>query len=861
MPFSSDTLPEAGRFVRLDGPYFRFSPQNESDQTIAAVFRFGFRTTMMLKKLFPLFVSVATFAAFSAKSLSAPIVPEPATITLVGPHAQQQLIVGETVDGLDLDLTRKVEFVSENTTVATVDVKGLVSPVSNGKAVILIRRDTDEARVTVEVRDGQKQQAVDFQNDIIPILTAGGCNSGPCHGKARGQNGFQLSLLGFDANFDYESLAKEARGRRVFLPSPEESLLLLKPSGRVPHGGGIRLAADGPEYETLLRWINAGMPRQVEKAPELTGISVTPTERIMGSEAEQQLIVTAHYSDGSTRDVTRQSHYQSNEGGIAGVDDEGLVSTTGVTGEAAITTRYMGMFAVAAVSVPLSDKVPPDVYEKLPRNNFIDELVWKKLQRLNLTPSEPAPDHDFLRRAYVDIIGRVPTAEETRTFLADQTPDRRQKLIDGLLDDPEYADHWANKWADLLRPNPYHAGIKAVLNYDNWIRDSFRRNKPYDQFVRELLTAKGGTFRNGAVTMFRDRRTPDELTTIVSQLFLGIRMECAKCHHHPNEVWGQADFYGLAAYFDRIGRKGTGISAPISGSEEFFFAGKRVAVKHPLTGEVVTAKPLFGEATVADDLEDPREVLADWVTSDDNPFFRQVMSNRVWFDMMGRGLVEPVDDLRATNPPSNPALLEALAIDLRDHGYDLKHLIRTIASSYVYSLSSVPNERNAVDTRNYSRFYRDRLRAEVLLDSVSQITGVQETYAAMPPGSTARQLWSHRIDSLFLDAFGRPDPNQNPPCERTPDTTIVQALHLMNSQKLYDKVTSDAGLAATLASSDQASDKVIEELYLSVYSRFPTAEESSAAVALLNEDSASRRKVVEGLLWAMLNTPEFVFKH
>lgn len=821
----------------------------------------------MLKK-----ISISCVAAVSgvaslsssllvASSLMAGIVPEPATVTLVGPHAQQQLIVSENVDGLDIDLTRKAEFVSENPSIATVDANGLVNPVANGKATILVRRGADEARVAVEVKDGKKQQPVDFQNDIMPILTAGACNSGPCHGKARGQNGFQLSLLGFDANFDYAALAKEARGRRVFLPSPQESLLLLKPAGQMPHGGGIRLAADGPEYETLLRWINAGMPREVENAPGLKGISVTPTERIMGREAEQQLIVTAHYSDGSSRDVTRQSHYQSNEGGIAGVDEQGLVSTTGVTGEAAITTRYMGMFAVATVSVPLRDNVPDDVYKKLPRHNFIDELVWKKLQRLNLTPSEAAPDHVFLRRAFVDIIGRVPTTEETKAFLADESPARRQRLIDQLLDDPEYADHWANKWADLLRPNPYHAGIKAVLNYDDWIRDSFRNNKPYDQFVKELLTAKGSTFRHGAVTMFRDRRAPDELTTIVSQLFLGIRLECAKCHHHPNEVWGQDDFYGLAAYFDRIGRKGRGISAPISGSEEFVFAGKRRAVKHPLTGEEVAAKPLFGEAPVSEDEDDPRDILAEWVTSDDNPFFRQVISNRVWFDMMGRGLVEPVDDLRASNPPSNPELLEALALDLRDHDYDLKHLIRTIASSYVYGLSSVPNDRNSVDTRNYSRFYRDRLRAEVLLDSVSQITGVEEEFAAMPAGSSARQLWSHRIGSLFLDAFGRPDPNQDPPCERTPDTTIVQALHLMNSQKLYDKVTSDSGLAATLASSDRESDKLVEELYLSVYSRFPTEEEKTAAVALLNEDSSSRRKVVEGLLWAMLNTPEFVFKH
>lgn len=804
-------------------------------------------------------LTVASLLA--ANVASADLVPEPQNVKLDGPHARQQLIVSETIDDLDVDQTRSVRFASQNPAVATVTAEGVVLPVADGKTEVLVEAGGSKVRVPVEVRNAAVQPKVDFENDIMPVLTAGACNSGPCHGKARGQNGFQLSLLGFDSNFDYAALAKEARGRRVFLPSPEESLLLLKPAGKVPHGGGIRLEADGQEINTVLRWIQDGMPRRIEEAPDLSEISVTPTDRIMKGGSEQQLIVTAHYSDGSTRDITRYSHYQSNEGGIAGVNEEGLVNTTGVTGEAAITTRYMGMFAIATISVPLPEKVPHEVYEKLPRQNFIDGLVWKKLERLNLTPSEAAPDHAFLRRAFIDIIGRVPTSDEAREFLGNKTSDRRQKLVDQLLESPEYADHWANKWADLLRPNPYRAGIKAVLNYDHWIRDSFRKNKPYDQFVRELLTAKGSTFRNGAVTLFRDRRSPDELTTIVSQLFLGIRLECAKCHHHPNEVWGQDDFYGLAAYFDRIGRKGRGVSPPISGSEEFFFAGKRRAVKHPLTGEEVVAKPLFGEAPVGDDISDPRDVLADWVTSDSNPYFRQVIANRVWFDMMGRGLVEAVDDLRASNPPSNAELLEALAVDLRDHDYDLKHLIRTIANSYVYGLSSVPNDRNSVDTRNYSRYYRDRLRAEVLLDSVSQITGVDEKFAAMPAGSNARQLWSHRIGSLFLDAFGRPDPNQDPPCERTPETTIVQALHLMNSQKLHDKVKSDAGRIATIATGDLSSKQIIEELYLSVYSRFPSDEELAAATALLEQDSSNRRTTVEELLWAMLNTPEFVFKH
>ena len=705
------------------------------------------------------------------------------------------------------------------------------------------------------------ERAIDFENDIIPILTAGGCNSGPCHGKSRGQGGFKLSLFGFDPDFDHGALSREGRGRRVFLLSPEQSLLLLKPSGRVPHGGGQRLPADGPDYQLFKRWVETGMNRRAPGAPKLERVTVDPSEKLMGLNKQQQLTVTAHYSDGSSRDVTSLAAYRSNEDGIASADDSGLVTTTKITGEAAIMARYVGMIGVSTISVPLPGDVPSSLYEQLPRSNFIDDLVWKKLQRLGLTPSDPASDGTFLRRVTPDIIGRVPTADEVRAFIADDSADKRAKLIDRLLEHPEYADHWANKWADLVRPNPYRAGIKAVLNYDNWIRTAFRENRPYNQFVYEQLTATGSTFRNGAVVMFRDRRSPDELTTMTTQLFLGIRLECAKCHQHPNESWSQNHFYSFAAYFDGIGRKGRGVSPPISGSEEYVFAGKRKGVKHPLTGAVMAATPLFGEAPVSEADDDPRTVLADWITSDENPFFRQVMANRVWRDMMGRGLVEPVDDLRASNPPSNPELLEALAVDFRDHGYDLKHLIRRIASSYVYGLSSLPGDRNKSDTRNYSRFYRERMRAEVLLDSVSQITGVPETFAAMPPGSTSRQLWSHRITSLFLDAFGRPDPNQDPPCERTPDTTIVQALHLMNSQSVYNKVTSDAGVAAALGTGELSNEDVIDDLYLSIYARFPTDDEKSATAGFLTENADERRKAVQDLMWAMLNTPEFIFKH
>ena len=699
-----------------------------------------------------------------------------------------------------------------------------------------------------------------FELDVMPILSVAGCNSGHCHGKSRGQNGFALSLLGFDADFDYASIVEEGRGRRLFPAAPQQSLLLLKASAQLPHGGGERLKPGGENYETLLRWIERGMPRRTAEDPTLVQIAMLPAEHPLAAGAKQPLVVTAYYSNDSTRDVTRLSAFQSSDTAVARVSPAGLIEAGKLSGETTIMARYMGQIKTWNVMIPAETHVPDAAYAKLPRYNFIDDLVWQKLRQAGVTPSPSADDAKFLRRAYLDVIGRLPKPDEARAFLADKAPDKRARLVDALLARPEYADFWANKWADLLRPNPYRVGIKATLNFDGWIRDAFRRNLPYDQFVRELITAKGSTWTNGAATLFRDRRSSDEITTIVSQLFLGVRLECAKCHHHPFEVWGQDDFYGLAAYFARVGYKGAGISAPISGGEEIIFVAPSGLVKHPLTGQPVTPKPLFGTAPPVDLAGDPRTALAAWITSDDNRLFGQVAVNRVWTELLGRGIVEPVDNLRATNPPSNAPLIEALAREFRSQHYDLKKLLRTIMTSYVYGLSSLPNERNQADTRNYSRHYRQRLRAETLLDAVSDITGVTESFAAMPAGSRATQLWTHRVDSLFLDAFGRPDPNQDPPCERTGDTTMVQALHLMNAPNLHHKVTDDQSCAVRLAASDKKPPEIVEELYLLAYSRYPTAGELSSLVPLFGASAAERRRTAEDLLWALLNTPEFVFK-
>ena len=708
--------------------------------------------------------------------------------------------------------------------------------------------------------------AVTFETDVQPLLTRLGCNSGACHGKSRGQNGFALSLLGFDSDFDYAALVGEARGRRVFQAAPESSLVLRKASGQVPHGGGKRLEVGSPHFEILRRWIEAGAPRTPADAPQLVSVTAEPATRSLAPQESFALRVIARYSDGSRRDVTDAAAYQSNDKTIAAVAEgtDGVIKAGPVPGEAAIMARYMNFIAVCGVTIPLPGNVPDTAYEQLPRSNEIDDLVWKKLKMLGVLPSPAAGDTTFHRRAYLRAIGRLPTPEETLAFLADTRAGKRERLVDRLLERPEYADFWANKWADLLRPNPYRAGIKAVWNLDAWLRTAFRRNQPYDQFVRELLTARGSTWHNGATVIFRDRPDTVEIGASVSQLFLGVRLECAKCHHHPFEVWSQDDFYGFASFFSRVGHKGAGLSPPISGGEEMIFTTASGRLNHGRTGEPVSPKLLAGMPLTLGPEQDPREVLVDWMTAPDNPYFAKVMANRVWAELMGQGLVDPVDDMRATNPPSNEPLLEFLARDFRQQGYDIKKLIRRIMTSSVFGLSSTPSERNVADVRNFSRYYRQRMRAEVLLDAVNDVLGVEEDFAAMPAGSRATQVWTYRASSFFLDTFGRPDPNQDPPCERTSESTAPQILHLMNSPALNQKLLLDtarpAKLAAAIDSNEKGdpNEKIVEEAYLLVYSRLPRDDERQAALEFLTKGEP-RRRAVEDLFWALLNTPEFLF--
>ncbi len=786
----------------------------------------------------------------------APLRLEPAAPVLIGSDARQQLLVTAAKDGRDLDVTAGAKFQSSNPAIALVRADGVILPVGDGTARITATVDNLESSIDVTIRDAHTSLPLHFVNDIIPLLTKAGCNSGGCHGKQSGQNGFKLSVFGNDAEADYESLIHEGRGRRLFPAVPAQSLLLAKAVNRVPHGGGRRLEEDSIEYRRLLRWVNAGVPRGADDAVQVVRIEVHPRQRVMTERARQQLLVTAHYSDGTVRDVTHETLFSSNDETLAQVDPRGRIATTMLAGEAAIVARYRDHVASSRITVPLNkDLAIPAELAKWNRSHFIDNLVAAKWEQLHLFPSAEADDATFHRRVFLDLIGKLPTTSEVTAFLSDTRGDKRTQLVDTLLARPEYADYWSLKWADLLRINREDLGPKPAYQYHQWLRNSLAQNQPYHEFVRELITAQGSNERNGAVNFYTAFPNPNDLSIAVSQVFLGVRLECARCHHHPYEKWGQIDFYGLAAFFPKVQKKKG------DGTELLFFVADKGDVKHPKTGAVVNPQVLLGKPLDPATISDPRQALADWMTSPQNPFVARTLVNRVWAQLMGRGLVEPIDDMRETNPSTNEPLLEALTQDFIAHRMDIRQLIRTIVTSRVYGLSSQPNVSNSRDTQNYSRAYRKRLGAEVLLDAVSDVTGDIQSFAGMPPGTRAVQLWDHRLPSSFLDTFGRPQRKTVCQCERVSETSLGQVLHLMNAPVVSDKITSPSGRAATLAASERTVDEIIAELYLATFGRSPREAELTAARDAFTVPGATRRSATEDVLWALLNSAEFVLNH
>lgn len=777
------------------------------------------------------------------------------------------LISAKLANGFEVDATSAARFSASRKAPFTVTAQGQLRALRPGKGTLVASVGKNKVEIPVVVNGGasnDKELGVapaSFVRDVLPALSKAGCSAGACHAKAEGQNGFKLSVFSYDPKGDYAEIVKDAHGRRVFPSAPEESLILKKPLTVIPHEGGLRFERGSETHQLLVRWIRQGMAYSLTNEPALERLSVFPKERRYQKKAAQRLLVQAHYSDGSVRDVTPLAAFDSNDKEIAKVDEGGLVRVGTLTGQGVIVARYMGMVADSHILVPADRLLPDEKYAALPRNNFIDDLAYDHFRQLGLFPSDLCSDAEFLRRASLDAIGVLPTPDEVRSFLADKDPNKRTKLIAHLVERPAFVDYWANKWADLLRPNPDRVGVKSVFILDQWIRESFRQNKPYDQFVREIILAEGSNHRDGPAVVYRDRREPSELTTMFSQLFLGTRMECAKCHHHPNEKWSQDDFYQFAAFFGGVKQKGGGLSPPISGGTETFFFRPGGKVKHPLTEQVMAPRAPDAPEPKVSEQEDPRAALADWLTAADNPFFAKAAVNRAWANFFGRGMVEPVDDFRVSNPCVDPNLLAALGEDFVKHGYDLKHLMRTIMQSRLYQLSSTPNEFNLADTRHFSRAYRRRLPGEVLLDAVNDVTATQDTFSAMPQGTRAMNLWSYKIESTFLDAFSRPNPSSDCPCERDRQTSVVQALHMMNSKSLQSKLSNKTGRVRQLADSTKTPEEIVTELYLATVTRPPAEEELRTAVAAFKEPKATRQTATEDVLWALINSAEFVFNH
>jgi Protein of unknown function (DUF1549)/Protein of unknown function (DUF1553) len=780
----------------------------------------------------------------------------PEQFDLAGMNEGRQLVVSvENGEHRSRDLTRDARYTPTPSGIVRVTSAGYVRPIGKGDATISIEAAGQRQTVRVTVRDFDENQPLHFGNDIVPLLTRHGCNAGGCHGKASGQNGFKLSLFGFDATFDYNALVKDARGRRIMPGAPDGSLLLTKASGQVPHGGGRRLAVGGEDYLTLRRWIAQGTPFGDVKAPSLRKLEVVPRERVLARNGQQQLAVVAHYLDGSMRDVSRQAQYQSNEMPVAAVEEGGLVRTFDLAGEAAVMARYQGQVAVFRATVPLDKTIGK--YPDFPTVNYIDKLALAKWKKLVLVPSELCADGEFIRRVSLDLCGRLPGPDEVRAFLADERADKRARLIDRYLDDKDYAAYFALRWGSILRNASLAGSEQAAYAFHEWLRDMIGRNRPYDEFVRGIVAASGEWQEAPAINWYWQMRD-DQLHQPVAdtaQVFLGLRLQCAKCHHHPYERWSQDDYYGLAGFFSRLGRKGFGEPPP------YFSERRRTTSEvNPRTGKPIEPKLLDGPVLDVSPEEDPRHKLVDWMARSDNPFFARALCNRMWGHLLGRGLVDPVDDMRETNPPSNPALLDALASDFIEHKFDVKHLLRTICNSRTYQLSSVPNEYNRHDKQNHARYYGKRLIAEVLLDGIDQVCGTKTGFSKMSKQARAVDLPHEGFGSYFLDVFDRPPRSSACECARSNGANLSSVLHLTNSPEINDKIAAGNGRVARLVQNKATPEKAVEEIYLAAFSRLPTADEKGKALGYL-EQHKEMRTGLEDLVWALLNTREFIFNH
>jgi hypothetical protein len=785
----------------------------------------------------------------------------PQNISLTTTAARQRLIVQQLQGELTAGQVHEgIVFESSDPAIVRVE-EGVAVPVADGVATITARVGEKSATAQVTVSGQSEPFQWSFRNHVESVLSKAGCNGGACHGARAGKNGFRLTLFGFDLDADYEYLTRQARGRRIVPSDPGRSLVLTKPTGVVPHKGGIRFEPDSLEYRVLAEWIAGGTPSHQPDDPIIERLEVLPGLSLQQVGARQQLIVLARFSDGHVEDMTHWAKYTAVNQTVAQVDDKGMVEIMG-PGEGAIKVWCLNINALAFVSVPYANQVSPDVFAKSARSNFIDELILKKLESLNLPPSPLCDDATFLRRAYLDTIGVLPSENETREFLADASPDKRDRLIDQLLTRPEFVDYWSYKWSDLLLASGQRLRPDALKAYYKWIREQVAANTPWDEFVRQIVTANGATFENGAANFYALHQDPAEMAETVSQAFMGLAINCAKCHNHPLEKWTNDQYYGFANLFSRVRAKGWGGDFRGGDGNRVVFSDVRGELLQPSTGRPQPPRPLDAEPVPFDNTTDRRLYLADWLTSPENTYFTRSIVNRVWANFFGVGLVEAVDDLRTTNPPSNEELFQATCDYLVANQYDLKELMRAILRSAAYQRSSEPVAGNEPDERFYSHYYPRRLPAEVMLDAMSQATDAPTEFAGYPKGTRALQLPDSDVVSYFLSTFGRPERLITCECERTDEPSMTQVLHLYNGDTLLGKLQSAEGRIAKQVAAGATDEEIVESAYLVCLSRQPTSEERSQLLQVFSETPAEeRRQVVEDLYWSILSTKEFLFNH
>ena len=825
--------------------------------------RLGLSAVVVACSCLPAFASIPADAKLRAKVIGHPTAIEvrPAAVKLDGPRAMQQMLVtGKYADGTVRDLTAFATYRADAADVVNPG-SGFVRGKHNGHTELTIQVGGLTTKIPVTVLRFDEPRQVSFRQEVIASLNVGGCNAGACHGTPSGKNGFRLSLRGFDPAQDYIQLTRDVWGRRTDKEDAKASLMLQKALGRIPHEGGARFGADTVAAEMISGWISQGMPDDPKSLPAVKKVDVLPGARVLKSPARwQQLAVVATLADGTSRDVTRLTVFSSSDPALAEVSPNGLVEFK-QAGEVAILCRYLDEM----ISVRITYLEPRDgfVWSNPPEANLVDKHVFAKLRLMTIQPSDLCTDSEFIRRAYLDLCGLLPTTEEAVKFLADKSPNKRAELIDALLQRPEYADFWALKWSDVLRSNRKTIQVKGVTAFQIWLRENLAKNTPLDRIIKELLTANGSTFSNPPANYFRIAKDPTNLAETTAQLFFGIRMQCAKCHNHPFEAITQDDYYSTAAWFARVKTKRDVESAganPKNAAAEIVYVARNGEVTQPRSNQVMAPKFLKGATPTIPPGTDRREVLADWLTGPNNPYFAKSVVNRVWYHLMGKGIVDPVDDFRDSNPPSNDELLDALAKDFVANKFDLKHLVRTIMNSRTYQLSAQPNDSNKDDAKYFSHAVTKLLSAEQLLDALCDVTQVPEKFPGLPLGTRAIQLPDGEVNNPFLKTFGQPARELACECERESDSNLAQALQLINGPTINDKLRNPNNRLGKLLAAKKSEKEILDALYFAALSRPATNAERTPALAHVDKGK-DKRKAWEDVLWAIMNTREFLFRH